>query len=705
MKQVLQSLKNGMTEVAEVPVPNVAPGHLLVKTSRTLISAGTERMLIEFGKSGWLERARQHPDKVKLVLDKIRADGFVPAFEAVSGRLDQPLALGYSNVGRVIEIGAGVTGFKIGQRVISNGKHADIVNVPANLCTVVPDSVPDDIAVFTVLGAVGLQGIRLAKPTLGEAVVVIGLGLIGLITVQLLLGQGCRVLGMDFDPEKTALAHQFGAEVLDLSTGQDPLGVAAEFSRDRGVDAVLITAATKSNEPLRQAAQMCRKRGRIVLVGVSGLELSRDDFYEKELSFQVSCSYGPGRYDPRYEREGIDYPVGFVRWTAQRNFEAVLDQICKGSLAIEPLITHKFAIEDAEQAYAIVTGDVPSLGIVLTYSESEHARYCRTIQLSSASDLEHRSVTSSNTGKVAVSFIGAGNYAFSALIPAFKSGGAKLRIVASRGGLSGYQAARKYKFDETTTDIDRVLKDSDTDVAVIATRHNNHASTVIQALQAGKHVFVEKPLCLTLNELDNIREGYLSSKILMVGFNRRFAPHVVKMKSLLSEVNSPKALVMTINAGSLPADHWAKDLTIGGGRVVGEVCHFIDLMRFLVGCRITDFSLGRMDKGAGDTLTVNLSFVDGSIGTIHYFANGPKSFPKERVEVFASGAVLRLDNFRMLTGFGWPNFKKMHLWRQDKGQLGCVTAFLQAIEFGTQSPIPLDEIFEVSQISIELAHQ
>lgn len=705
MKQVLQSLRNGLTEVAEVPVPQVSPGNLLVKTSHTLISVGTERMLLEFGNSGWLDRARQHPDKVKLVLDKVRADGFIPALEAVSGKLDQPLALGYSNVGRVIEIGAGVTGFKIGQRVVSNGQHAEIVNVPANLCAAIPDSVTDDVAVFTVLGAVGLQGIRLAKPTLGEAVVVIGLGLIGLMTVQLLLAQGCRVLGMDFDSKKMDLAQKFGAEVFDLSTGQDPVGIAGGFSRDRGVDAVLITAATKSSEPLRQAAQMCRKRGRIVLVGVSGLELSRDDFYKKELSFQVSCSYGPGRYDPRYEDDGIDYPAAFVRWTAQRNFEAVLDQIDNGSLAIEPLITHRFTIEDAEQAYAIVVGDEPSLGIVLTYSESGDAERCRAIQFPSASDPKNIPVRSSKSERIGISFIGAGNYASSVLIPAFKAGGTKLRIVATRGGVSGYQAARKFKFDETTTDIDRVLKDAETDVVVIATRHDSHASTVIQAFQSDKHIFVEKPLCLTLKELDDIREGYLPTKILMVGFNRRFAPHVVKMKSLLSSVHSPKALVMTVNAGALPADHWTQDSIIGGGRVVGEVCHFIDLMRFLVGCQITDQSLERMNKGTGDTLTVNLSFVDESIATIHYFTNGAKSFPKERIEVFASGAVLQLDNYRILKGFGWPGFKQMRLWRQDKGQVGCANAFLQAIQSGSPSPIPVDEIFEVSQISIELAHQ
>ncbi|MRH78516.1 zinc-binding dehydrogenase [Spiribacter sp. C176] len=711
MKQILQSLKTGATEVAEVPVPRVSSGSLLIQTSQTLVSTGTERMLVEFGKAGWLEKARQQPDKVKMVLDKIRTDGLQPTLEAVFNKLDQPLPLGYCNVGRVVAVGAGVTGYKLGQRVISNGRHAEVVSVPVNLCASVPDDVSDEAAAFTVLGAIGLQGIRLAQPTLGETVVVTGLGLIGLMTVQLLRAQGCRVLGVDFDVEKLALARQFGAGVVDLSAGQDPVAAAMAFSRGRGVDAVLITAATKSNEPVHQAAQMCRKRGRIVLVGVTGLELSRADFYEKELSFQVSCSYGPGRYDPAYEEKGFDYPVGFVRWTEQRNFEAVLDMMADGRLDVAPLISHRFDIDDAPKAYEVVAGSEPSLGILLRYPGVELTATDRTVSLHHTSAGEEASISNSQSasGPVPrVSFIGAGNYATAVLIPAFKAAGARLHSVASSGGVSGVHAGRKYGFAETTTDSDQLFTDKTTDAVVITTRHNSHARFVMQALTAGKHVFCEKPLCLTLDELAEIEAAWAEQEtdgrhVLMVGFNRRFASQVVKIKSLLGGVTGPKSFVMTVNAGAIPADHWTQDLEVGGGRIVGEGCHFIDLLRFLAASPIVAWGRAAMNAATQDTVTINLEFADGSIGTIHYFANGAKAFPKERLEVFAQGRVLQLDNYRRLTGFGWPGFKKMNLWRQDKGQKACAAAFLEAVRSGGLAPIPVEEIFEVSRVSIELA--
>lgn len=711
MKQILQFLKTGATEVAEVPVPRVSSGSLLIQTSQTLVSAGTERMLVEFGKAGWLEKARQQPDKVKMVLDKIRTDGLQPTLEAVFNKLDQPLPLGYCNVGRIVAVGSGVTGFDMGQRVVSNGKHAEVVSVPVNLCAAVPDAVSDEAAAFTVLGAIGLQGIRLAQPTLGETVVVTGLGLIGLMAVQLLRAQGCRVLGVDFDAEKLALAHQFGAEVVDLSAGQDPVAAAMEFSRGRGVDAVLITAATKSNEPVHQAAQMCRKRGRIVLVGVTGLELSRADFYEKELSFQVSCSYGPGRYDPDYEEKGFDYPVGFVRWTEQRNFEAVLDMMADGRLDVAPLISHRFEIDEAAKAYEVVAGSEPSLGILLRYTGVQLTDTDRTVSLRSASSGGEASVSDSQgtVGNVPrVSFIGAGNYATAVLIPAFKAAGARLQSVASSGGVSSVHAGRKYGFAETTTDSDQLFTDEATDAVVITTRHNSHARFVVQALAVGKHVFCEKPLCLTLEELAEIEAAWAERepgdrRVLMVGFNRRFAPQVARIKSLLGGVTGPMSFVMTVNAGAIHADHWTQNLEVGGGRIVGEGCHFIDLLRFLAASPIVAWGRSAMNSATQDTVTINLEFADGSIGTIHYFANGAKAFPKERLEVFAQGRVLQLDNYRKLTGFGWPGFKKMNLWRQDKGQRACAAAFVEAIHKGGLAPITVDELFEVSRVSIELA--
>lgn len=709
MKQILQSLKTGATEVANLPIPSTKRGQLLITTTHSLVSAGTERMLVEFGKAGWIEKARQQPDKVRMVLDKIKTDGLQPTLEAVFNKLDQPLPLGYCNVGRVTELGKGVAGFELGDRVISNGKHAEVVSVPINLCVKVPDCVSDEEAAFTVLGAIALQGIRLAQPTLGETVVVTGLGLIGLITVQLLRAHGCRVLGLDFDQDKLELAHQFGAEVVDLAAGQDPVKAAELYSRGRGVDAVIVTAATKSSEPMHQAAVMCRKRGRIVLVGVTGLELSRDDFFKKELTFQVSASYGPGRYDPNYEEKGQDYPVGFVRWTEQRNFEAVLDMMADGRLDVKPLISHRFGIDEAETAYELVGGGGPSLGILLEYPGFEVSPAARTVSLLARSSLQARK-TGADEGKAAVSFVGAGNYATSVLIPAFKDAGAHMRSVASSAGVSGLHAARKFGFDETTTDINRIFSDNTTNAVVITTQHDSHSWFVLQALEAGKHVFVEKPLCLTLAELSEIELAYskarsqsTTSPILMVGFNRRFAPQIQKMKHLLSSVSGPKSFIMTVNAGAIPVDHWTQDAEAGGGRIIGEACHFIDLLRFMAGSPIESWSKVIMNASTDDTVTISLKFVDGSIGTVHYFANGTKAFPKERLEVFASGRVLQLDNYRKLTGFGWPGFRKMNLWRQDKGQKACAKGFIDAVFTGAQAPIAIDEVFEVSRVSIEIA--
>jgi predicted dehydrogenase/threonine dehydrogenase-like Zn-dependent dehydrogenase len=704
MKQILQSLKTGATEVAEVPCPSVRSGQLLIRTTRTLVSVGTERMLVEFGKAGWIEKARQQPDKVRMVLDKIKTDGLVPTFESVMNKLDQPLPLGYCNVGRVMAAGGGVAGFEIGDRVVSNGKHAEAVSVPVNLSARVPDGVSDDEAAFTVLGAIALQGIRLVQPTLGEAVVVTGLGLIGLVTVQLLRAHGCRVLGLDFDPAKLELARSLGAETVNLGAGQDPVAAAQAFSRGRGMDAVIITASTKSsdNGPMHQAALMCRKRGRIVLVGVTGLELSRADFFEKELTFQVSCSYGPGRYDANYEEKGNDYPVGFVRWTEQRNFEAVLDMMADGRLDVKPLISHRFAIEEAERAYELVGGAGPSLGILLEYpseaTKPEAVVRKQTVQLAPAGQ-----------GAASIAFIGSGNYSTAVLIPAFKAAGARLRTVASAGGVTGVHAGRKFGFEDTTTDTASVFADPSVNAVVITTRHDSHASMVCRALRAGKHVFVEKPLALRADEIGEIERAHSDassggrSPVLMVGFNRRFASQVQRIHGLLRSVSGPKSFIMTVNAGAIPPDHWTQDRDVGGGRIVGEGCHFIDLLRFLAGSEIGSIGVSTMDTRTAYTVSIELAFRDGSIGTVHYFANGPKAFPKERLEVFAAGRVLQLDNFRKLRGFGWPGFGKMNLWSQDKGQKACAKAFVDAVSGRAPAPIPFAEIIEVAKASIEAA--
>lgn len=697
MKQVLQDLKNGATILAEVPVPAVGRGKILSQTSTTLVSAGTERMLLDFGRANLLDKARQQPEKVRMVLDKIRTDGLAPTLDAVRNKLDQPLPMGYSNVGRVREVGSDVGGFAVGDRIVSNGWHSEYVAVPANLCARVPEQVTDEQAAFTVVAAIGLQGIRLAQPTIGESVVVSGLGLIGLLTVQLLKAQGCRVLGLDFDGRRLAMARQFGAQTVDLSAGVDPVAAAEQWTAGRGVDAVIITAATKSNGPVTQAAHMSRKRGRIILVGVAGLELSRADFYEKELSFQVSCSYGPGRYDPKYEEQGQDYPLAYVRWTEQRNFEAVLELMADGRLDLESLISHRFDIADAAAAYDVVGGAEASLGILLKYpSDPDSEIAARTVALDT-----RRMRTVSDR---AVSFIGAGNYATSVLIPAFKGAGATLRTIACSAGVTGRHAGIKHGFERISTDLNDVFSDQDCRAVVIATRHDSHASLTCSALDAGKHVFVEKPLCLDSDELRAVTEKLQANpeSQLMVGFNRRYSPLTKKLKSLLAATSGPKAMIMTVNAGQIPGDHWTQDPAIGGGRVIGEACHFVDLLRHVAAAPITDSSIVAMDTKTRDSVTISLRFADGSLGTIHYLANGSKAMDKERLEVFCDGGVLRLENFRQLVGIGWPGFRKLRLGRQDKGQAACARAFVESMQSG-EAVIPRDELLEVAKITIELA--
>ena len=709
MKQILQNLKNGETVLAEIPCPSVGRGQVLIQTRASLISAGTERMLVDFGKASMLDKARQQPEKVKMVLDKISTDGLFATLDAVQSKLGQPLPLGYCNVGVVASVGAGVTEFAVGDRVASNGNHAEMVRIPKNLCAKIPDGVTDEAAAFTVLGAIALQGIRLAKPELGEHVVVIGLGLIGLATVQLLRAQGCRVMGVDFDEGKLALARKFGAMTVNLSNCEDSVAAAMTFSANRGVDAVLITASTKSNDPVSHAAQMSRKRGRIVLVGISGLELNRSEFFEKELTFQVSCSYGPGRYDKQYEEEGVDYPFGFVRWTEQRNFEAVLAMLEDGKLNVHSLISHRFDFNDALQAYEVLSQERSALGIVLTYggSASDELRN-RTVLL-----VEPRAYV---PGEPVLGMLGAGNYASRVLIPAFQKAGARLGAIVTNGGVSGAHFGKKMGFASVSTDDAEIFGDPAINTVVIATRHDSHANFVIKAIEAGKHVFVEKPLALRMDEIDRIQTAWNqrmneggTAPLLMVGFNRRFSPLVDKMRSLLKPVKASKAFVYTCNAGAIPADHWTQNTEAGGGRLVGEACHFVDLLRYLADSPISKFQVMTMGRNPAmpivdDKAIISLQFEDGSIGTIHYLANGGKRFPKERLEVFAADAVLQMDNYRVLRGFAWPGFSKKSLWSQDKGQDACVKAFLDAIRAGAAAPIPLEQIWEVSRLSVDIAN-
>ena len=698
MKQILQNLGNGETILADVPCPRRGSGSVLIQTTRTLVSLGTEKMLIDFGKGSLIAKARSQPDKVKQVIQKIKTDGLWTTLDAVKAKLGTPIPLGYCNVGKVVEADT-ASGYAVGDRIVSNGPHAEMVAVPQNLTAKIPPAVTDEQAAFVVVAAIGLQGVRLIQPTLGERIVVSGLGLIGLLTVQMLRAHGCQVLGIDFDKKKLELARQFGAETVDLSEGQDPVKVAEAWTNGVGVDGVLITASTKSDELVHQAATMCRQRGRIVLVGVIGLNLQRADFYEKELSFQVSCSYGPGRYDANYEKMGLDYPIGFVRWTEQRNFEAVLGLMAEGKLIIDPLITHRFNFDDALAGYQAVS-EKGAMGIVLEYADenADTTKQQRVLKTGKTS-------VGKTSNQPAVAFIGAGGFTTRMLLPLLPKQAIRKTIVSSTG-VSASHAGQKFGFENVSSDSSAAMADPEIDAVFITTPHNSHAAMVCEALEAGKHVFVEKPLAMNHEELEQVAESMQRhpEQILMVGFNRRFSPHSVEIKKWLASNPGPKSIVLTINAGAIPADHWTQDLKIGGGRIIGEGCHFIDLARFFADSPIVSHHAVPMcgsDGRLGDTVSIQLGFADGSIATIHYLANGSKDFPKERIEIFSGGKVLTCDNFRKSIEVGGKGKKKTS--SQNKGHADELKAFIDAIGSGDQWPIPADELLEVSRVTIDVA--
>ena len=703
MKQVVQNLRSGLLELLEVPCPRVGRGQILIQSRATVISAGTERFIVEFGKANLLTKARQNPDRVKQVLAKIRADGLLPTLEVVFNKLDEPLPLGYCNAGTVIEVGADVTDYAVGDRVASNGNHAELVAVPTNLCAKIPDEVPDAEAAYGILATIGLQGVRLVKPELGETVVVFGLGLVGLLAAQMLVASGAKVIGIDLDPDRLGLAEKFGVVPINPGTGTDPVAAALAQTDGHGVDAVLIAASAKQDTIMHQAAQMSRKRGRIVLVGVVNLELDRADFYEKELSFQVSCSYGPGRYDRTYEQQGIDYPLPFVRWTEQRNLDAVLQMMSRGSIDVKSLMTHEIPFHDAVRAYDLLSSGQSQMGVVLTYPNAEPPQGQRV-----ATVIDRDASPTSSEGRARVAMVGAGAFANAVLLPALKKTDAILDTVVSAGGVSAAHAARKFGFQSSSTDFESVLADDRINTVFITTRHDLHVSMVVDALKAGKHVFVEKPLALNRSGIDRVADAYrcTTNQQLMVGFNRRFAPQIQEIKQLIQSRTGPLCLTMFVNAGMIPSDHWVHDPAVGGGRIIGEGCHWIDLLRFLADAPIDKSQAIHVARQAklstrDDHCTISMGFADGSIGTLHYFANGHRSFPKEQLTVCCDGKVLELDNFRILSGFGWQKFRKHKLMRQDKGHAEEVRQFIERVEQGGDALIPFEELCNVTEVSIE----
>ena len=695
MRQIIQDLKSGETVLEEIPAPMVKSGHVLIQTTRSLVSLGTERMLVEFGKANLIDKARQQPDKVKQTLDKLKTDGIMPTLEAVFNKLGQPMPLGYCNVGRVIAVGRGVTEFQVGDRVASNGNHAEIVCVPKNLVAKIPDNVTDDQAAFTVIGSIGLQGVRLLKPELGETIVVIGLGLIGLIVAQLLRANGCRVIGVEFDQSKLDLAAKWGVIPVNPAKGDDQIKIVEELTEGVGADGVIITASAHDDSIIHNACVMSRKRGRVILVGVVGLNMRRDDFYKKELSFQVSCSYGAGRYDEEYETKGHDYPLAYVRWTEKRNFETILMSIENGGLDVDSLISEIIDLENYNDIY----GDMRKKGVIA--SILKYPTVAPIIEGRTA----HNTIVKcyeAEPGKGKMGIIGAGNYTSSTVVANVKKAGARVKYIASAGGLSAKVLAKKMGAEFATSDYKEILKDPEVSLVIITTRHNMHASMTIEALNAGKSVMVEKPLCLKPEELDDIIEAYVSAPkgtTLTVGFNRRFAPLAIKMKQLAG--NGPKNIVATMNAGFIPTDIWVHDMEVGGGRIIGEACHFIDLCSYIADSKVVGVCMNAMGENPQentDNVSILLRYENGSNAVINYFANGSKSYPKERIEVFSQQRVLVLDNWRKLKGYGVKNFSCMRTGL-DKGQEAQFALLNERIQKGGESLIPFDSIVNTTRAS------
>lgn len=710
MKQILQNMRDGKTTVAEVPIPTPRRGQALVQVAASLVSAGTERMLVEFGEKSLVGKARSRPDLVRQVLDKMRREGLVSTLEATFSRLDAPMSLGYSSAGTIISLGDGMDSFKIGQRVACAGGgyavHAEYNLVPGSLLTPLPDGVDFDSAAFTTLGAIALHGFRLTEAQIGERIAVIGLGLLGLLAIQIAAAAGCRVFGIDTNPERVELAKKFGIAAVVRPNAAD---ASQAFTSNRGFDSVLICADTASNDPVELAGAIARDRAKVVATGAVGLNFPRKVYYEKELSFINSRSYGPGRYDSGYEENGIDYPIGYVRWTEGRNFQAIVELLESGKLNVSPLISHRFPVEQAPEAYEIITGKnkVPFLGVLLQYP-LEQAPRSTVIQLSKPSSTGVS--YGQKESQVKLGILGAGLFANATLLPAIKkTAGIELVGIASAGGMHAQHSGKKFGFTYACSDDDQIINDPKINTVAILTRHDSHADLVIRALQAGKHVFVEKPLALTLEQLSEVRTVIKqqaetsSGRLLMVGFNRRFAPLAQQLSAFVSQRTEPLYAHYRINAGYIPLNHWTHDPVLGGGRIIGEGCHFVDLITYLVGATpvsVCAQALPDNGKYRQDNVSMSFSFADGSIGVVDYLASGDKSFAKERVEVFCGGRIAVLDDYRSLETVENGSRKQFKsAFKQDKGHLGEMQALVSAIQSGA-APIPYDQLFGVSAAMI-----
>ena len=689
MKQVVQDLRSDRPEVLEVPVPRPAPGTALIRTVASFISAGTERTVIEFAGKGMIGKARARPDLVRQTLDKVRKDGLLGTLRAVRSRLDRPLPLGYSSAGVIEELGEGITGLRPGDRVACAGGdavHAEFAVVPENMLARLPASVDFESGAAATLGAVALHAFRLAEVQVGERVAVIGLGLLGQLALQIARAAGCETLGVDVDAARVELAQTIGGSATDREQAAE---TGRTFTGGEGFDAILICAHSGDNDPLELAATLARDRANVVLVGVVSMEVPRKPYYDKELKLIVSRSYGPGRYDPTYEQKGIDYPIGYVRWTEGRNIEGFLELVAADKVRVAPLISHRFPVERAEQAYQLIAGssEETALGVLLTYEER--------------APVERRLTLSDRARKdksVSLGALGAGNFARNVTFPVLRGlKDIELIGLATGGGVSAMDAGKRYGFAYASTEAAEIIQDETINTVAVLTRHHLHAQQVVDALGAGKHVFCEKPLAMDTGGLDGVIEALKTAEgLLAVGFNRRFAPMGLRMRDFLKQAGEPLLIHYRVNAGQLPSDHWAHDPAQGGGRIIGEVCHFIDYLTFLVGALPEQVRAQGIPGGLGDTVQISLRFPDGSIGTVDYLASGDRAYPKERVEAFGGGRVAVLDDFRSLTLVSGGKVKRTRS-KQDKGHRAIWQAFMAAIRMGGPAPIPYPELLGVTQ--------
>jgi len=701
MKQVLQNRKTGRPFVGEVPVPALQRGRVLVRTVASLISAGTERMAVEMVSKGLVNEARQRPDLVKAVVSKVKSDGLLTTFASVRDKMEASTTLGYSAAGIVTAVAEDVSEFQVGDRVACAGvgfaSHAEVLSVPRNLCVHLPVNVTFDEGAFGTLGAIALQGVRLAEPTLGESIVVIGLGLVGQLTVQLLKANGCRVFGLDLDAQRVNLAIDLGADAATVSHNDAAKQIEA-WTAGRGADAALITAATDSNQPIELAAKISRLKGRVVVVGMTGLEIPRQPFYLRELSLMISMSYGPGRYDPTYEEGGNDYPFGYVRWTEKRNIEAFVELINSGSIRLNKLISHRFPIDQAERAYRLISGDSsePYLGVVLNYDPDSPVM--TRVALKSSKTRSDSAIT--------LGVIGAGGYVPAMLLPHFKAAGVNFKSIATASGVSAHDVGKRFGFRDAVSGAEEVLNDADVNLVVVGTRHDSHAELATQALLVNKHVFVEKPLALNDEELERVlNAASVSSGVLMVGFNRRFSPLALQARDFFVGRSAPLSISYRVNAGRVPKEHWLQDQR-QGGRIIGEVCHFIDFMTYITEAKPTSVFAEAISASSdkivsADSVFITLKFEDGSNGTIAYLAEGDRGLAKERVEIFGEGRTFVLDDYRNATMYRDGREKQMTLKAQDKGQKDQVKAVCDAVLSG-EAPISLDDLASTTRTTFRI---